>query len=287
MIKINELLSIEKDINALEKYGDYKSAKILHNKFIRVAQDYTQMMASYENYLKLIDDAIRRTNTTLLSEYHNRIDGDANLNDLQKTQLQQRIDTFFYSRPKSTPYTNQEEKITQQQLNPNQQVNQQLQQEIDANKKTPQQAPKYSSDIENLIVKYSNTNAPSSFASLLNFVGVKLNVGFPQVVDILASKNVAIAGKSLSSHKNKENLKQKLSSIQPSRSMNYNQLGQVVMYAMTDHNMPDGTPIKFSKYERLGLFRSTPEQEAVYLAQKIRHIQSGDAVPKSALLPRV
>ena len=47
------------------------------------------------------------------------------------------------------------------------------------------------------------------------------------------------------------------------------------------------TPIKFSKYERLGLFRSTPEQEAVYLAQKIRHIQSGDAVPKSALLPRV
>jgi hypothetical protein len=287
MKKIKSLLDIEKDINALEEFGDYKSAKILHNKFIRVAQDDTQMMASYENYLKLIDTAIRSTNTTLLSQYHDQIDNESNLNDAQKTQLQQRINTYFYSRPKATPYTNPEEQVTQQQTNPNQQVNQQLQQQIDANQKNPQQAPTYSPDIENLIVKYSNTNAPSSFASLLNFVGVKLNISFPQVVDILASKNVAIAGKLLSTHKNKENLKQKLSSIQPSRSMNNNQLGQVVMYAMTDHNMPDGTPIKFSKYERLGLFRSTPEQEAVYLAQKIRHIQSGDAVPKSALLPRV
>ena len=185
MKKIKSLLDIEKDINALEEYGDYKSAKVLHNKFIRVAQDYTQMMASYENYLKLIDDAIRSTNTTLLSQYHDQIDNESNLNDAQKTQLQQRIDTYFYSRPNAKPYTNPEEQVTQQQINPNQQVNQQLQQQIDANKKNPQQAPTYSPDIENLIVKYSNTNAPSSFASLLNFVGVKLNISFPQVVDIL------------------------------------------------------------------------------------------------------
>lgn len=287
MKKIKSLLDIEKDIKALEEFGDYKSAKILHNKFIKVAQDYTQMMATYENYLKLIDNAIRSTNTTLLSQYHDQLDSDLILNDALKKQLQQRIDTYFYSRPNATPYTNPEEQVTQQQTNSNQQVNQQLQQQIGANQKNPPQAPTFSPDIENLIVQYSNRNAPSSFASLLNFVGVKLNLGFPQVVDILASKNVAIAGKPLSTHKNKENLKQKLSSIQPSRSMNNNQLGQVVMYAMTDHNMPDGTPINLSKYERLGLFRSTPEQEAVYLAQKIRHIQSGDAVPKSALLPRV
>ncbi len=288
MIKLSELLSIEKDINILEKHGYHKSAEILHHKFIRVAQDYTQMINSYDNYLKLIDNAIRSSDTTLLRQYYSQLSSETNLNDLQKSQLQQRIITVLYGeRPDVSLNTNQSGQATQQQTNPNQQVNQQLQQQIDANKKNPQQAPTYSPDIENLIVKYSNTNAPSSFASLLNFVGVKLNIGFPEVVDILASKNVAIAGKSLSSHKNKENLKQKLSSIQPSRSMNYNQLGQVVMYAMTDHNMPDGTPIKFSKYERLGLFRSTPEQEAVYLAQKIRHIQSGDAVPKSALLPRV
>ena len=56
MIKLSELLSIEKDINILEKHGYYKSAEVLHDKFIRVAQDYTQMMASYENYLKLIDE---------------------------------------------------------------------------------------------------------------------------------------------------------------------------------------------------------------------------------------
>ena len=39
MKKIKSLLDIEKDINALEEYGDYKSAKVLHNKFIRVAQE--------------------------------------------------------------------------------------------------------------------------------------------------------------------------------------------------------------------------------------------------------
>lgn len=288
MKKIKSLLDIEKDINALEEFGDYKSAKILHNKFIRIAQDYTQMINSYDNYLKLIDNAIKSSDTTLLRQYYSQLSSETNLEDLQKSQLQQRILSVLYGdRFNSSTNANQTEQVTQQQTNPNQQVNQQLQQQIGANQKNPQQAPTYSPDIEKLIVRYSNTNAPSSFASLLNFVGVKLNLGFPQVVDILASKNVAIAGKPLSTHKNKENLKQKLSSIQPSRSMNNNQLGQVVMYAMTDHNMPDGTPIKLSKYERLGLFRSTPEQEAVYLAQKIRHIQSGDAVPKSALLPRV
>jgi len=39
MSKINKLLDIEKDILILENFGDYKSAKILHDKFIRTAQE--------------------------------------------------------------------------------------------------------------------------------------------------------------------------------------------------------------------------------------------------------
>lgn len=37
MSKLRELLSIEKDINILEKHGYYKSAEVLHDKFIKVA----------------------------------------------------------------------------------------------------------------------------------------------------------------------------------------------------------------------------------------------------------
>ena len=39
MNKINKLLDIEKDILILENFGDYKSAFILHKKFIRIAQE--------------------------------------------------------------------------------------------------------------------------------------------------------------------------------------------------------------------------------------------------------
>lgn len=39
MNKIKILLDIEKDINVLEEFGDYRSAKVLHSKFVRIAQD--------------------------------------------------------------------------------------------------------------------------------------------------------------------------------------------------------------------------------------------------------
>jgi hypothetical protein len=278
MIKLSELLSIEKDINILEKHGYYKSAKILHDKFTRIAQQNNSQTSNiYTYYLNLIDTAIRSTNSTLLGQYHNRIDDDTSLNDAQKQELQKRIETFLYSkRPAAVQYSDQEQQVTQQQVQPNQ---------------TPQQGdqktPVYTTEIETMISNYNGSNAPSSIASLLNFIAIRMNIGLPQAVDILASKNFQIAGKPLATHVNLQNLKQTLASITPSRGMNYNQLGQVVMNGLTDYKMSDGTPIKLTKYERLGLFRSTPEQEAVYLAQKIRHIQSGDAVPKSALLPRV
>jgi hypothetical protein len=46
MIKLSELLSIEKDINILEKHGYYKSAEVLHDKFIRVAQESSQVSSN-------------------------------------------------------------------------------------------------------------------------------------------------------------------------------------------------------------------------------------------------
>lgn len=87
MKKIKSLVNIEKDIIALEGYGDYKSAKLLHDKFLRIAQDYSQMINSYENYLKLIDDAIRSSDTTLLRQYYSQLSSETILNDFQKSQL--------------------------------------------------------------------------------------------------------------------------------------------------------------------------------------------------------
>ncbi len=38
MNKIKILLDIEKDINILEEFGDYRSAKVLHDKFVKIRQ---------------------------------------------------------------------------------------------------------------------------------------------------------------------------------------------------------------------------------------------------------
>jgi hypothetical protein len=56
MNKFEKLLSLEKDINILEQFGNYKSAKVLHKKFMRVAQQSIESL-SEDEAIKSVDDS--------------------------------------------------------------------------------------------------------------------------------------------------------------------------------------------------------------------------------------
>ena len=113
MTKFHKLAQLNKDIELLESYGDFKSADILHNKFIRLAQSEV-VPASYSTkdkergsiYKKRFNDKLNRG---LLVDDKNKdkfiksIYADSFFYDEDKKQLESLIRGTSTPTPKPTP----------------------------------------------------------------------------------------------------------------------------------------------------------------------------------------
>jgi hypothetical protein len=114
MNKIKILLDIEKHINILEEFGDYRSAKVLHGKFVRIAQTQTfqnqpidpkanaQQNDTAQIILDSINDANEQNRLQRIKSISESLSFNNQITELQKTTLKSYADELISEKLKST-----------------------------------------------------------------------------------------------------------------------------------------------------------------------------------------
>jgi len=323
MNKFKKLLSLEKDINILEQFGNYKSAKVLHKKFMRVAQQSIEFL-SEDEAIKSVDDSSatqeqkneairlirelfeykRLGNISAITKTANTFTVNNQLTQNQKIALKSLADRIVNTYIPSTNSGSPTSSTTE----------------------TPSSSPSASgttppSDSGSVSTEKSSGDQPSS-GTLQNGssdshtsiwrnifrIAYNENISLPDALNKFAGTGVKFNGKTLASHINYPKLKAKFPQNMPSKEINKNsrQYSFMILYALTDYvldnqlfqylNPPEGyefpanmagKPLNLNIYERIGLFRSTYPQERMFIFQKIKQLDPNSEFQGNGILPRI